>query len=371
MHVAEVCTSDNKIRYVVLDEEGNFIEPITRYLKFLDLCDRSSNTLRTYATNLMLFFRYLKQKKLDFYNVTIDDMAGFVYWLKQPYELVDILPSQPIKQPRTNRTINSIVKTVSSFYSYLWRSETIPTDLNSKLHTQLPWYHSSYKGFLHGIIKDRSISKNILKQPIPKQRPKIITLEQVQQLITACNNQRDRLLLAILYESGIRIGEALSLWLEDIDLARYQIQIKDHGDLPNKASIKTLAAIRKIQVSPELIYQITDYVAIRHTESVNTNHLFIKEKGLNSGQPLDYIDVSNLFHRLRKKTGINASAHTLRHTSLTNLAKAGMKPEILRVRAGHTNFQYTYQLYIHPDEKDLNEAWKKINLYNFDIDKEI
>lgn len=362
MRVAEVCTSDKKIKYVVLDDDGNFIEPIARYLKFLDLCERSNNTLRTYAINLMLFFRYLKQENLDFHNVTIDEMAGFIYWLKQPYKSIPIPATQPIKQTRANTTINHVVKTVSNFYSYLWRSETVPTDLNSKLHTQLRWYHSSYKSFLHGIIKDRSISKNILKQPIPKQRPKIITLEQVQQLIAACKNQRDRLLLAILYESGIRIGEALSLWLEDIDLARYQIQIKDHGDLPNKASIKTSAAIRKIQVSPELVYQIMDYVAVTHTENVNTNHLFIKEKGINYGQPLDYIDVSNLFHRLKRKTGINASAHTLRHTSLTNLAKAGMKPEMLRIRAGHTNFQYTYQLYIHPDETDLSESWKKINL---------
>src|SRR6266702_2957398 len=59
--------------------------------------------------------------------------------------------------------------------------------------------------------------KNILKQHEAKrQGPKTLTKEQIQQLLDACLNQRDRLLVRLLYESAIRVGEALSLtksWL--------------------------------------------------------------------------------------------------------------------------------------------------------------
>src|SRR5438128_822588 len=50
-----------------------------------------------------------------------------------------------------------------------------------------------------------------------------------------------------------------------------------------------------------------------------------------------------------RRTGIEFSPYTLRHTSLTNLARAGWAPEHLQDRAGHAQFQTTYAFYVHPD----------------------
>ncbi len=180
----------------------------------------------------------------------------------------------------------------------------------------------------------------------------------MEQLIAACQSERDQLLLLLLFESGMRIGECLALYLEDIDIVRYQLHIRDRGELVNGAEIKTPSAERTLDVSAELIYRIMDYVASAHSETVTTNHLFIKHHGAHSGEPLTYADVHALFQRLQKKTDIAASAHLFRHTLLTRLAKAGWAPEHLRERAGHASFQHTYQLYVHSSPDDLREAWE-------------
>ena len=97
-----------------------------------------------------------------------------------------------------------------------------------------------------------------------------------------------------------------------------------------------------------------------HTDEVETNHLFIKVRGSRADQPLEYADVNDLFQWLKRKTGIDAHAHLLRHSSLTRLAQAKCCPEVLRERAGHAQFQYSYQLYVHPSEEEMREEWEQV-----------
>ncbi len=359
MRLSEILTSDQRVRYVVLDDKGQLIESIARYLKHLDHRGYARNTLRSYGSNLQLYFEYLNQKHLDVQSITIDDLAGFVQWLKLPSGHVKVLPSQPVMQARANRTINHALTVVAGFYDYLWRRGELEADLNTKTRVYLAPGARRYKGMLYHLAQDQPVAKKLLKQRESRSKPKTLTKAQIEQLLAACGNMRDQLLLQLLYEGGLRIGEALALWLEDVDVARYQLHVRDRGELGNGAEIKTSAAERTIDVSPELIYQIMDYAVVAHTEDIETNHVFLKMRGPRAGQPLSYAEVNDLFQRLKDKTGIDASAHLFRHTSFTHLAKAGWLPEHLRERAGHANFQHTYQLYVHPSEEDLRDAWEQ------------
>src|SRR5439155_19389988 len=360
MRVQEILTADHEIRYVIVDESGNLIIPVVRYLKYLHAIGRARNTLRAYAHNLSLYFTYLAQEHLDYACVTLDDMAGFVLWLKNPYRSLKVLPVQPVTQARTNTTINQCITAVAGFYDYLWRRDELTTDLPEKTRSYLPARTRSYKSFLHHISKSQLVEKNLLKQQLPRQpKPKTLTPVQIETLINACENLRDKLLLRLLYESSLRIGECLALWIEDLDIERCQIAVRDRGQLENLAEIKTPAACRRVDVSRELINHILDYLVVVHTEEVETNHAFIKLHGGRVYQPLEYADVNDLFQRLKRKTGIDAHAHLLRHSSLTSLAKHGWRPELLRERAGHTQISSTYQLYVHPSDEELREAWER------------
>jgi site-specific recombinase XerD len=257
--------------------------------------------------------------------------------------------------------INLIITAVSGFYDYLWRQDDLAADLNEKTRTYLPARSRSYKSFLHHIAKGKLVEKNLLKQRLPKrEKPKTLSKEQIEILVNACENVRDHLLLMLLYESSLRVGECLALWIEDVDVDGRKIHVRDRGPLINDAEIKTPASCRVVDVSDDLINQILDYLVIIHTDEVETNHLFIKLRGTNAGQPLSYADINDLFQRLKHKTGIDAHAHLLRHSSLTSLAKNGMRPEVLRERAGHAQFQYTYQLYVHPEEEEMRQEWEQI-----------
>jgi integrase len=147
-----------------------------------------------------------------------------------------------------------------------------------------------------------------------------------------------------------------------VDVDGRKIHVRDRGPLANDAEIKTPASCRSVDVSDELINQILDYLIVVHTDDVTTNHLFIKLRGAHAGQPLEYADINDLFQRLKHKTAIDAHAHLLRHSSLTSLAKNGMRPEVLRERAGHAQFQYTYQLYVHPNDEEMREEGERTGI---------
>jgi integrase/recombinase XerD len=360
MRVIEIQTSQDAKRYVVIDDAGEFIVPIVQYLKYLDRIGSARQTLRSYAAALRLYWNFLSQEQLDWQHITLDDLSRFVLWMKLPSGSLKVLPAHPVEQARSNRTINHTLTVVRGFYDYHWRVEEVSTNLKDKTTTLLPARTRRYKGFLHHITKGSPVAKNILRQKEEKrQRPKTISKDQIQELLDACTNQRDRLLVHLLYESAMRVGESLALFVEDIDVAENRIHIRDRGELPNGAEIKTIHAPRSIDVSPDLIDEIVAYVGRAHTAEVETNHLFIKLRGQCSGLALTYADVDSLFRRLRQKTGLDVTPHILRHSMLTKLAELGWQPELLQERAGHASFQQTYQTYVHPSQEALRAAWEQ------------
>ena len=360
MRVVEIERQDGQRRYVVIDEDGGLIGPIVRYLKYLDCVGSARQTLRSYAYSLKHYWEYLTQQHLDWQQVTLDDLSRFVLWLKLPSGSLKVLPAHPVPQARSNRTINHILTVVRSFYDYHWRMEEVERNIKETTTTFLPARARRYKSFLHHLTKGSPVEKNILKQKEARRlRPKTITKEQIQQLLDACGNERDRLLIRLLYESAIRVGEALALWVQDVDVAENKLHICDRGPLENGAEIKTIHSPRALDVSADLIDEIVAYVGVAHTAEVETNHLFIKLRGQRAGQALTYADVDSLFRRLRSHTDIVITPHILRHTMLTALAEQGWAPELLQERAGHASFQQTYQTYVHPSQEALRAAWEK------------
>ncbi len=171
----------------------------------------------------------------------------------------------------------------------------------------------------------------------------------------------------------MRIGEALPLWLEDFEIDARKLNIRDRGELSNHAEIKTVCSPRSI--SAELMNDYMDYIAEFHTDDVDSNHVFIKLSGENKYQPMEYSDVVSLFERLKNKVGFDVTPHMLRHTSLTELRKAGWKDEHLMKRAGHTHVQTTMKMYIHPSDEDIRKDWEQaeenIKLKKIKLDGEI
>ena len=358
MKVVKIKNHEGKERYFVAYDNGIPIKSVLKFIKFKDNLNYARNTLKRYCSHLKLYFEYLEYIDKDFKEVTIDDLSLFVNWLQNPNINCKVVSIKEINRSRCAKTINLIVDTVLSYYDYLLRHEKYSNDISEKLKKFLCTPSRNFKGFLYGIAYEKKkVSSNILKLKTPKQNPKILTKEEISTLISVCNNYRDKFLLTLLYESGMRIGEILSLWLEDIDISNKSIDIKDRGELKNNAEIKTVFSPRKIDISQNIIDMFMEYINIYHNENVETNHIFIKICGKRKYKELNYSDVDNIFRYLRNKTGIYVTAHMFRHTSLTTLRMAGWKPELLRIRAGHKNIYTTLNTYVHPAENEITEAF--------------
>lgn len=368
MEVVKVKTEDGKERYFVADDDGLPIEPILKFIRFKDNTNYARNTLRMYCQHLKLYFEYLQQRELDFQDITIDDLALFVNWLQNPYKSLKVIHTHQVETARSPRTVNIIVNTVLAFYDYILRHEEYSNNISDRLKKFVSTPSRNFKGFLYGIAHEqKKVTSNILKLKVPKSKPKTLSKEEIGILIRTCNNLRDEFLLTLLYETGMRIGEVLSLWIEDFDVSDMVIDLKDRGELENNAEIKTVSSPRRIDISQNLADVFMEYLAEYHTEEVETNHIFIKIGGSNKYKPMNYTDVDNLFRTLKKKTRIYVTPHMFRHSSLTVLRMSGWQPELLRIRAGHKNIYTTLNTYIHPYDEEITNEFNKTQP-NLDLD---
>lgn len=357
MRVETFKTGRGLTRYLLVDSLGIPIEPVLHFLRFKDNCGRARNTLKAYSFHLKFYFEYLEALNMTFEEVGIDELAGFIRWLQNNGHRSNIilLSGAPT---RSAETINVYLSTVYAFYDYLARHEEYSLRLSEKLTRAVSASSRGFKDFLYHINKSRQIETRIIKLKASKRRIKTVKKSDIVLVLSVCHTSRDRFLVQLLWESGLRIGEALALWIEDIEPDAHRIHVKDRGELENLSEIKTVCSPRAVDVSAQLINLFFEYIAEVHTDDVDTNHVFIKLSGANKGKPLDYSDVSALIRRLCKKSGVYFTAHMLRHSSFSELRRLGWPVEQIQARAGHAFVQSTY-VYLHSDDEDLRKQWER------------
>ena len=361
MKVQEAKRGDKK-RYLLVDDGGMPIVPVVKYLKFIDNAEKSHNTQKTYCYALKLYFEYLNEIKVDYSLVNVNILSDYVGWLRNPYASDKVISLKSVKPKRAAKTVNLNITVVSNFYDFLYRTEQLNNNMIDKLMKQVfTGGNSRYKDFLYHVNKDKPSNKNILKIKEPKRKVQVLTKEETQIIYNAATNIRDKFLIELLFETGLRIGEALSLFIEDIVFDHnkgHKISLTDRGELVNGASLKS--GERDIHISQELINSFDDYAyEILDELEIDSNFLFVKLRGRNKGEPLEYSDVSDLFKRLKKKTGIDVHAHLLRHTHATIYYRATKDIKQVQERLGHSQIQTTMNLYLHPSDEDIRADWEK------------
>ena len=370
VYVQEVKVQGQR-KYLLVDSEGNPIVPVVKYLKYLDQTGKSHNTLKTYCYGLKHYFTFLEETERDYKKINLQGLAEFVGWLQNPYRNPKVIVATPTTANLTAKTVNLTITIVTNFYDYLYRNDELPSDVGDKLMKQIYVGNGKrYKGFLHHITKGNPVTKNILKVKEPKKKLETLTKDQVMQLAHATTNIRDEFLIHLLFETGLRIGEALSLYISDFKRdykAGYHIQLINRGELKNGAKLKTDE--RKIEISSDLMDLYDDYLyEILDELETETNFLFVKLKGVNKGEPLEYTDVQSLFKRLKKKTGIDAHAHLLRHTHASIYYQTTKDIKLVQERLGHSQIQTTMDIYVHQTDEEKYEQWENAQ-HAFQLDR--
>lgn len=102
----------------------------------------------------------------------------------------------------------------------------------------------------------------------------------------------------------------------------------------------------------DYLYELIDELEI------DTNFVFVKLRGENIGQPMNYQDVSALFKRLKDKTEIDVQPHLLRHTHTTKYYRQTKDITQVQVRLGHSRIQITMNMYLHPSDEEIRKKSK-------------
>jgi integrase/recombinase XerD len=342
--------------WMVLGDDYLPIDPIQKYLSYLDSLERSPNTIAVYAHNLKLYWEFLKDKQLGWKEINLENLADFIHWLRNPTG--GILSVEPQTSSRCEKTINHCLTTVCGFYEFHERLGTLEGFEAYRYQLQPG---RKYKSFLHHISKGKEVKTRLLKVKEPKSFPGCLAAEQVNTLIEACNNLRDKFLVRLLYESGLRIGEALGLRHEDM-ITGNDNKIKVVPRFDNENYVRSKGGLeRTVHVNKELMQWYSAYLIDEYPEDIDCDFVFVVIKAPAQGKignPLTYKTVDSLFRRLSKKTEIQVNPHLLRHSHATELIRSGMDMSYVQKRLGHADIQTTVNTYVHLLDDDLKQAYQ-------------
>lgn len=342
MKVQRVKIAEYQYVWLVLDDKYLSIQPIEAFIRYLQCTEKSPETLRSYAFHLKSFWEYLFFCGKNWVTLNIHDFAEFVHWLRTQ--------KNDLKRDykRTEKTINTIFSSLASFYRY--HRQLGHTNIQLLETCYLPG--NKYKSLLYHVFKNKPKYKRIISLKVPKILPKKLIEDQINLLMEACGNLRDRFLVALLYETGLRIGQAIGLRHTDIKSWSNEIHIIFRQDNENQSRNKSRAE-NILQVSPSLMKLYTEY--LEWCCPAKNDYVLID---LIKKSPLDYGCVRNIFSRLSKKVGFYVRPHMLRHTHASELVKAGWDMSWVQKRLGHKSVQTTIDTYTHLDNQDLKEAFK-------------
>jgi site-specific recombinase XerD len=176
------------------------------------------------------------------------------------------------------------------------------------------------------------------------------TDEEIAALFAACDRmgdnpairQRNRCILALLFDSGMRASELLGLTMNDVNTTDGVFTVRGKGGKVRPVVIGGFAR-------RELWAYLTKY---RRHKGVEEPALLLSQLGT----PLTYAGLRQLFRRLQKLTGITrvqVKAHTCRHTFATKAHRNGMRGATLQEMLGHTKFDTTRRYYLDVSTEDL------------------
>lgn len=272
----------------------------------------AKNTLQAYERDILHFVEALDQMGIrDLEATTRQHVVSYFMRLKQ--------------EGKASSTISRSVSSIRTFYHYLFRDQLI---------THNPIVH----------IESPKINRKL---------PKVLTAKEVEALLAAPEaapafGQRDRAMLELLYATGMRVSELISLNLEDVHLQMEFVKCMGKGSKERIIPLGQLA-VQAIEV----------YVQAGREKLLKQRReraLFLNQHG----RRLTRQGFWKIIKKHAQRAGIEKeiTPHTLRHSFATHLLENGADLRSVQEMLGHSDISTT-QIYTHVTKSRLKEQYSK------------
>ena len=283
---------------------------IDRYVEYLKNVKKSSeNTIASYRRDLMKFVGYFHDKHLD----SLEDIT-------ETYITSYVLDME--RNGMSMATVSRNIASIKSFYAFLLRERIVTDDP----------------------------AENIKPPKIVKKAPEILTISEVNKLLSQPTNKtpkeiRDKAMLELLYATGIRVTELVTLKLTDVNMKLGFIECHD-GD-----KVRTVPVAEVAQRA--LIRYITE---VRYDMSGGSDYLFFNCKGA----PMSRQGFWKIIKYYAAKAGIDKdiTPHMIRHSFASHMLNNGADIRSVQEMLGHVDIATT-QIYLTNKQSKLKEEYAK------------
>lgn len=273
----------------------------------------SANTVAAYRRDLVKFDRFTRKRKLALEAVSRDDLVDFLAGL--------------YREKLESRTVARHLVTLRNFFRFAQIQELIGTD--PSLNLESPKIRRSLPGYLR--------------------------LEEVERLLIQPDAKtalglRDRAMLEVLYSTGLRVSELVSLRVGDLDSKAGCVRCIGKGDKERIVPVgrKALAMVEKYlqEARPEML---------RHAKAIGSTALFVNSRG----RSLSRVGVWKILSAYGRRAGLRVALtpHMLRHSFATHLLERGADLRSVQLMLGHADISTT-QIYTHVVEERLKQIYK-------------
>lgn len=279
---------------------------INDYINYIRSVKQYSNyTVDSYYTDIKEFIKYLNNS--NYLNINDDEV---VMYMQSLYE-----------KKYSKNTISRKLSAIRSFYNYLVKNEII-----------------SYNYFNN----HRNPKKDSLL-------PKYVSNEDMKKMFDICKNediwQRNKLILELLYVSGIRVSELVNIKLDDINLYDRQIKIKGKGHKE-----------RIVMFSNECAKTLDVYLnnERRKLDKKISKYLILNKNGTN----MSTTSVRNILNKIKliSQTKDKVTPHMLRHTFATSMINNGADLMSVSKMLGHSSLDTT-SIYTHVTNEQIRKVY--------------
>lgn len=283
-------------------EEFLKINVINDFISYISKKNYSVNTYTSYINDLYCFYIFIKK---DLTKVTFEDIKDYLEHLN-------------LKKEKTS-SIRRKISSLKSFYKFLYKNNYINK-------------------------KDYPLTK-IAYPKMEKKLPKFIYYNDLLEIINESSKDkdgvRDRLIIEMLYATGVRVSELINIKINDIDFNNRRIIVLGKG---NKERIVYYG-----EYAEEVLKEY-----MKTHERKNHNYLFVNSKGGKlTDRGVRYI-IDNIMSKLSVKTHV--TPHVLRHTFATDMLNNGCDIKVVQELLGHSSLKAT-EIYTHVTNEHLKKVY--------------